>query len=112
MGAMSASQGNGGAGAGARRVMDAGVRPVAAIAGSQPGLITHDQLLASGLTRDTIVHWRRRGWLHMVHRGVYALGHTALPPLGRETAALLACGADAVLSHSSAASTWGFHAAP
>src|SRR5437016_1361507 len=108
MGAMSASQGKGGGGAGARRVMDEAVRRVAEIGACQRGVITHDQLLGCDLTRDTIVHWRRRGWLHVIHRGVYAVGHTALPPLGRETAALLACGADALLSHASAASTWGF----
>ncbi len=42
-----------------------------------------------------------------MHRGVYALGHTALPELARETAAVLACGESAVLSHHSAAAVWG-----
>jgi very-short-patch-repair endonuclease len=46
--------------------------------------------------------------LHPVHRGVYAVGHAALPPLGREIAAVLACGSEsAYLSHHSAASLWG-----
>jgi very-short-patch-repair endonuclease len=43
---------------------------------------------------------------------VYAVGHVALPPLGRETAALLACGDGAVLSHLSAAAVWGLAHAP
>jgi hypothetical protein len=41
-----------------------------------------------------------------VHRGVYAVGHTAPTPLAAETAALLACGEHAVLSHGTAARLW------
>jgi very-short-patch-repair endonuclease len=47
------------------------------------------------------------GRLELVHRGVYAVPQTADTPLAAETAALLACGADAVLSHHSAATLWG-----
>ena len=43
------------------------------------------------------------GWLHRLHRGVYSVGHTRLSVKGRWTAAVLACGPDAVLSHRSAA---------
>lgn len=42
------------------------------------------------------------GSLHRVHRSVYAVGHTAPTPLGPETAALLACGEGAALSHQTA----------
>ena len=42
-----------------------------------------------------------------LHRGVYALGHTALRPEGHRLAAVLACGPGAVLSHRSAAAHWG-----
>ena len=41
-----------------------------------------------------------------VHRGVYAVGHAALSREGRWMAAVLACGAGAVLSHHSAAVCW------
>jgi hypothetical protein len=37
---------------------------------------------------------------------VFAVGHPLLAPLGRETAALLACSTPAVLSHLTAARLW------
>jgi very-short-patch-repair endonuclease len=49
----------------------------------------------------------RRGRLHVVHRGVYAVGHRVLSPRGRWMAAVLAAGPGAVLSHRSAAALWG-----
>ncbi len=60
-----------------------------------------------GVSRHTADHWLRAGRLHRVHRGVYALGHTALRPEGYRLAAVLACGPNAVLSHRSAAAHWG-----
>lgn len=51
--------------------------------------------------------WTRRGRLHRLHRGVYAVGHRGLSLEGRWTAAVLACGAGAVLSHGAAAVHWG-----
>ncbi len=42
-----------------------------------------------------------------MHRGVYAVGHTALGAKARRLAAVLACGPGAVLSHVSAAAHWG-----
>jgi very-short-patch-repair endonuclease len=41
-----------------------------------------------------------------LHRGVYAVGHTGLTLRGRELAAVLACGPQAVLSHLSAGRLW------
>ena len=41
-----------------------------------------------------------------MHAGVYAVGHTAPAPLADETAALLACGDHAALSHQTAAFMW------
>jgi hypothetical protein len=41
--------------------------------------------------------------LHVIQRGVYAVGHRALTREGRWMAAVLACGPRAVLSHHSAA---------
>ena len=48
----------------------------------------------------------RAGRLYRLHYGVYAVGHTALTREARWTAAVLACGPDAVLSHWSAAALW------
>jgi hypothetical protein len=48
----------------------------------------------------------RNGRLHRLHRGVYAVGHVAVPPRGRLRAAVLACGDSAVLSHGGAAAFW------
>ena len=48
---------------------------------------------------------RRR--LHVVHAGVYAVGHTVLSTEGRWLSAVLAAGPGAVLSHLSAAALWG-----
>jgi very-short-patch-repair endonuclease len=50
--------------------------------------------------------WVRRGRLHVVHRGVYAVGHRVLRVDGRRLAAVLACGPGAVLSHRAAAAHW------
>jgi very-short-patch-repair endonuclease len=80
---------------------------MAAVAGRQRGVVSREQLLDAGLTRSAIKNALRTGRLHRLHRGVYAFGHTALPPFGREVAALLACGDAAVLSHLSAAAVWG-----
>lgn len=46
------------------------------------------------------------GRLHVIYRGVYAVGHTAISRDGRWMAAVLAAGEDAVLSHRSAAALW------
>jgi len=47
------------------------------------------------------------GRLHLVARGIYAVGRRELTPDGRWMAAVLACGDGAVLSHRSAAALWG-----
>ena len=48
-----------------------------------------------------------KGWLHRLHRGVYAVGHRPLTDEGRWMAAVLACGEGAVLSHQAAGELWG-----
>jgi very-short-patch-repair endonuclease len=45
--------------------------------------------------------------MHTIHRGVYALGHVAIPIEGRLVAALLHAGPGALLSHQTAAWWWG-----
>lgn len=85
---------------------------VARIATSQRGSITNEQLARVGLRRSAIGRRSDNGTLHRVFRGVYLVGHEALAPYARESAALLACGEHAVLSHSSAAFVWGIVAPP
>src|SRR4051812_32447987 len=82
-------------------------RSVAALANSQHGLVARRQLIELGLTDNRIEEWLGVGRLHVVHRGVYAVGHKSLTPHGRWMAAVLACRPDAVLSHQSAAALWG-----
>jgi hypothetical protein len=71
-------------------------------------MISTAQLRACGLDDNAIAVRVRRGSLHRVHRGVYAVGHAGVTREGRFMAAVLACGPQAVLSHRSAAAHWGF----
>jgi very-short-patch-repair endonuclease len=80
---------------------------ISAIAGLQRGLVSRGQLLEAGISSTTIDRYVAEGWLHVVHRGVYAVGHAAAIPLGPETAALLAVREGASLSHHTAAVMWG-----
>jgi very-short-patch-repair endonuclease len=79
---------------------------VAAIALRQQGNMTRAQLLAAGLTPDAIMHRVRTGRLHPVYRAVYAVGRPPQTPIERASAAVLACGPGAALSHRSALSLW------
>ncbi|MDQ6744477.1 MAG: DUF559 domain-containing protein [Actinomycetota bacterium] len=79
---------------------------VATIASAQRGRVSRRQLLAAGLSAKMIEGRLASGRLHSKHRGVYAVGHAAAVELGDETAALLAAGDGAVLSHASAGSLW------
>ena len=84
-------------------------REIGAIAARQRALITRAQLTALGVTRAAIDHAIARGRLHRRHHAVYSLvPFAALPPLANELSAVLACGDTALLSHHSAAATWGF----
>ncbi len=80
---------------------------VARVACAQDGVVSLRQLRACGMSSDAVTTRVRSGRLHRLYRGVYAVGHQAVPPRGRLRAAALACGPDAVLSHFSAAEFWG-----
>lgn len=76
---------------------------MASVAAVQHGVVTVAQLREVGLTPRMIGRLTASSHLSRLHRGVYAVGHTALSLYGRWLAAVLACGADAVLSHHAAA---------
>jgi very-short-patch-repair endonuclease len=69
-------------------------------------VVTQPQLIAAGIDRNAIAYRRRVGRLHLLHRGVYAVGHRPPSPLATAMAAVLACGPGAALSHRSAAALW------
>ncbi len=79
---------------------------IAAVAGRQGGMIARQQLLAIGLSPAGIHRRVRSGRLHPVYAGVYAVGHRVIGLLGRQWAAVLACGEGAALSHWSAGAAW------
>jgi hypothetical protein len=80
---------------------------IARVASRQEGVISVEQLLALGLTRREIDMRVKRGTLHPLHRGVFAVGHRSLTPRGRLFAAQLALGPQAWLSHGTATRVWG-----
>jgi very-short-patch-repair endonuclease/predicted transcriptional regulator of viral defense system len=80
---------------------------IAELAERQHGLITLPQLQLVGLSRSAVSRRAAVGRLHRVHRGVYAVGRRRLEVHGRWMAAVLACGAEAVLSRRSAAALSG-----
>jgi Protein of unknown function (DUF559) len=69
-------------------------------------VVSHEQLIHLGLGRGAIKHHVASGRLHRLFVGVYAVGHARVPPPGWETAAVLACGPGAVLSHHNAGERW------
>ena len=80
--------------------------PIARLAGAQHGVVGRAQLQRLGLGIAAIDHRLRAGRLHLIHRGVYAVGHRVLAREGRWMAAVLSVGVDAVLSHATAATAW------
>ena len=79
---------------------------IAKIAELQRGHITREQLRAAGVSDAATARLIAARLLISVHQSVY-VARPAMPvPLGRETAALLACGPSAFLSHASAAGLW------
>jgi hypothetical protein len=86
--------------------------PLARLAADQHGVVAARQLTALGFSESAIRRMSERGWLFRIHWGVYAVGHPRLTLHGRWMAAVLACGADAVLSHHQAAALHNLRRAP
>jgi very-short-patch-repair endonuclease len=96
---------------------------VANLAEKQHGVVSIGQLRRCGVSEDAVRARVALGQMHRVHRGVYALGHRALPDEGRWMAAVLALGGGprgggsvlahwrAAVSHRSALSLWSLLAA-
>jgi very-short-patch-repair endonuclease len=84
-----------------RRESDRPEREVAVLAERQHGVVTFQQLLATGISASGVVRRLQAGWLHRLHRQVYAVGHRGLSNEGRWLAAVLAVGDDSALSHRS-----------
>jgi very-short-patch-repair endonuclease len=80
---------------------------LASLAAQQHGVVSRRQLLDSGFRPDAIKRMIRKGHLHPIHRGVYAVGHTRIAQEGRWLAAVLACGPGAFLSHGPAGQLLG-----
>ena len=66
-------------------------------AARQPRGVCFGELIGCGLTRDAISVRADHGWLHPLHKGVYAVGHDKLTVDGCYLAAVKACGEAAVL---------------
>ena len=86
-----------------KRATDAGI---AQLATRQSGVVSRAQLLRLGFDAEQIKHRLTVGRLHPIHRGVYAVGHDALPQRGRLIAALLVVGPHTALSHGIAEALW------
>jgi very-short-patch-repair endonuclease len=80
---------------------------LAELAKRQYGVVSQRQLRNLGYSEGAIARAASAGRLHRVHRGVYAVGYSALSRQGQCLAAVLACGEGALLSHGSAAWIWG-----
>jgi very-short-patch-repair endonuclease len=75
---------------------------LAELAVRQQGLVAYWQLIELGFGRGAIEHRVATKRLHRMLPGVYAVGHAVVSRDGWLMAAVLMCGSEAVLSHSSA----------
>jgi very-short-patch-repair endonuclease len=69
-------------------------------------VVARRQLLELGFGSRSIEHRIKQGRLHVVARGVYSVGLSDPTRERRWMTAVLSCGADAALSHRSAAALW------
>ena len=77
-----------------------------ALVARQHGVLARWQLLSLGMSANAIKQRISTGRLHPVWRGVYAVGRPQLSREGWWSAAVLACGPHALLSHFAAAALW------
>jgi len=77
------------------------------LAGKQHGVVARRQLLALGMSRHAVNERLGRGILDALYPGVFVLGGSPRTADTRRMAAVLACGKGSVLSHRSAARSWG-----
>lgn len=82
-------------------------RNVWALARRQHGVVSRRQLRALGFTDEAIRHRVRKGRLHRLWPDVFAVGRPLVERDGVLMAAVLTCGAGAVVSHHTAAEIWG-----
>lgn len=78
-------------------------RCVVEVAAAQGGCLARAQLRQLGFTARVVDGWIARGWLIVVHRGVFALGQRPRTHEGLAWAAVLACGEGAKTSHGTSA---------
>ena len=81
-------------------------RVIADLAERQHGVVSRTQLREAGVAGHAIDHRVGTVRLHVVHHGVYSVGHRALSADGHRMAAVLAAGHGAALSHRGAAGLW------
>src|SRR4051812_49953357 len=79
---------------------------LAGLARRQHGVVARRRLLALGVSSSAIGRRVDTGRLHVVHAGVYAVGHPLLSRDGRWLAAVLACGPRAAIGYATAAFEW------
>lgn len=92
---------------------------LAELAERQHGVVARRQLIAAGMTNSGVTRRLGSGRLHPLYRGVFAVGHKAIPRQAWWMAAVLAVGGGpsrggkplehwgASISHRSAAELWG-----
>lgn len=79
---------------------------MADLATRQHGVVTRQQLRASGMS-DTMIRRRiETGRLHRIHPGVYAVGHASPSRRGRLLAASFFAGPDAAIARRTALEVW------
>lgn len=79
---------------------------MADLAKRQHGAVARWQLLAFGMSSSAIDRSIQAGRLHVIHAGVYAVGHPLLSWHGKLMAGVLCGGEGAVVSHVPAAALW------
>lgn len=105
-GSQRGADGGSGRGKGPDQLNEPVDRLISRLAEQQHGVVGRGQLKELGLTARSIDGRLQRGRLHLIHRGVYAVGHGLITQQGRWRAAVTACGDGAVLSHRAAGELW------